>query len=334
MRTDGNHIALERTRSALNLFRQSKVWNKNPDGGLEELEVSLISRLKLLQQNLRINSSAPLDPIDLLNPFLAILKTPHLANSYKSAALDAIRTFIMSDMLSDLPERTGDALAEVVEAVTRCKYVLTELSNDEFLQLEIINVLHCVVRWPVRALMTDETAWNIVESCHAVILHTTRTARPHLALHIEQILLDSVRFIFECTTPTPSGESSYRTRGVCMRASFGLPCAMKALGFFVKKLQRHAAEVSASRHKSSTGGEPGTDADVSELLLSLKAIHAMILAGMKISPVFSSQSFSLLSPLSSSFYGKELTYCFSSISLYFSLHKCHLQRGIYRNLGK
>ena len=36
-RTDANHIALERTRTLLNMFRRSKVWNKNPEGALEEI---------------------------------------------------------------------------------------------------------------------------------------------------------------------------------------------------------------------------------------------------------------------------------------------------------
>ena len=69
------------------------------------------------------------------------------------------------------------------------------------------------------------------------------------------------------------------------KAVFGLPCAMKILGFFVSTLQKHAAELGQSvknrvvaTRAPSPLADSSLDTDTIELLLSLKAIHAMLLA--------------------------------------------------------
>jgi hypothetical protein len=280
MRTDANHIALEKTRGILNLLRRSNFWINGPPE-----ESSIITKLKLLQQNLRINSSGAVDAIDVLGPFLAILRAPYLAGPYKSAALEAIHTFITCDILSECPEKTGDALAEIVDAVTHCKYVQTDAAGDELVQLLIVQVLQSVVKSPVRYYLTDETAWDIVESCHTIILQNGRTQKAALHQVIEQILLDSVRFIFACTPVAPTEDTVIVEQRKGQHASFGLPCAMKALGFFVRKLQKYAADVGQSKRISSAAsrspsplGDSSLDADTVELILSLKAIHAMLLA--------------------------------------------------------
>lgn len=281
MRTDANHIALEKTRGLLNLLRRSNFWI---NGSTEES--SIITKLKQLQQNLRINSSGAVDALEALGPFLAIIRAPYLAGPFKSAALESIHTFITCDILSECPEKTGDALAEIVDAVTHCKYVQTDAAGDELVQLLIVQVLQSVVKSPVRYFLTDETAWDIVESCHTIILQTGRTQKAALHQVIEQILLDSVRFIFACTPIDGSAAGAVIGLKKGRHASFGLPCAMKALGFFVKKLQKYAADIGQSK-KAVGGGSPrhpgplgdsSLDADTVELILSLKAIHAMLLA--------------------------------------------------------
>ena len=274
-RTDANHIALERTRALLNMFRRSKVWNKNPEGSLEEIEISIISRLKLSQQNLRVNSSSPIDALDIITPILSILRADHLSGTFKAAALQTIQHFVVSDVLSQVPSRSGDALAEIVDAVCRTKYMQTDIPSDEYIQIMIIQVLQAVVRYPVRYYLTDETAWNIVESCHTVMIHTIRNSGENLSALVEQTLLDSVRFIFECSGSSAKGEGK-------VQSSFGLPCAMKTLGFFVKKLQKFAADVGQSKQKSAptptTNSSNNIDSDIIELLHCLKAIHEMLLA--------------------------------------------------------
>jgi len=60
-----------------------------------------------------------IDPIEIISPFVLLLRTPYLAGPFKAVALDAIQAFVSCNILSERPDRTGDTLAEVVDAVTR-----------------------------------------------------------------------------------------------------------------------------------------------------------------------------------------------------------------------
>jgi hypothetical protein len=122
----------------------------------------------------------------------------------------------------------------------------------------------------------------------------------------EQTLMDTVRFIFAATyksefgstsispiaTPTPLAsnpledfsdhnvDSMTLPKTVC----FGLPCAMKVLGYFVRIIQKHADEsTTASPPKLARGGSNNNsdetlplDQDVQELVIALKALQAIL----------------------------------------------------------
>jgi hypothetical protein len=132
----------------------------------------------------------------------------------------------------------------------------------------------------------------------------------------EQTLMDTVRFIFAATyksefgsitpvsTPPPQPQPQHQhqpsldefsdhnvdlmtlPKTVC----FGLPCAMKVLGYFVRIIQKHADETSSSsslnttspprlsRASSSNNSDEilPLDQDVQELVIALKALQAIL----------------------------------------------------------
>jgi hypothetical protein len=52
-------------------------------------------------------------------PFLAILCAPYLAGPFKLVALDALQIFTSCNLFSEVPDRGGETLAKVVDAVIR-----------------------------------------------------------------------------------------------------------------------------------------------------------------------------------------------------------------------
>ena len=174
MRTDSKHTALEKTRQTLNILR--KAGHK---------EDALINQLKALQETLRHDTREEISPSETVAPFLTLLRAPYLSGPFKLVALDALRTFTCSNLLSEIPEKTGEALASVVDAVTKCKFVQTDAVGDDLVQLQIILTLDDVIRSPIRYYLTDDTTLDIIRSCHSVILHTALTGNtmyPHFAL--------------------------------------------------------------------------------------------------------------------------------------------------------
>ncbi len=59
------------------------------------------------------------DPIEVLDPFLFLLRSSNLAGPFKLAALDSIQAFINTDILCEYPSKTGEALAKIVESISR-----------------------------------------------------------------------------------------------------------------------------------------------------------------------------------------------------------------------
>ena len=116
-----------------------------------------------------------MEPLEIIAPFLTLLRAPYLSGPFKLVALDAVRTFTCSNLLSELPELTGEALACVVDAVTKCKFVQTDAFGDDLLQLQIVLTLDDVIRSPIRCYLTDTTTLDIIRSCHSVLHHTALT---------------------------------------------------------------------------------------------------------------------------------------------------------------
>lgn len=112
------------------------------------------------------------DPIEVLSPFLAIIRAPYLAGPYKLVALEAIQSLVASNILCERVERTSDALADVVDAVSKCKFIQTDAVGDDLVQLQIVQTIDSVVLNPVRMYLTDETAWSIVETSFSLLIQS------------------------------------------------------------------------------------------------------------------------------------------------------------------
>lgn len=178
MRTDGKHVALEKIRQTINIIQKA---------GQKEI---LINQLKAVQQILRHDTRDLLDPIEILLPFLSLLRAPYLSGPFKLVALDGLQTLISTNLLSEVPEKSGEALAIVVDAVTKCKFIQTDAVGDDLVQLQIILTLDDVIRSPIRFYLTDNTTLDIIRSCHSVILHTALTGDIiHLHFSIQKIAL-------------------------------------------------------------------------------------------------------------------------------------------------
>lgn len=203
-------------------------------------------------------------------------------------ALHALQTFINYNILLEVTESTPDALIEIVEAVTDCKIVQTDTAGDDFVQLQIVQTLHCIVKSRTRAYLTNEATWYIVEFCFTTLTSMGNTAKGALCSAAEKTVLEVVGFIFGCQI-SQSEDNAVGNK-------VGLPCALKVLGYFMGILQRHAAETGKSASKanrltrsssstsSSSSGRINAladtrplDSDMLELILALKIIHAVLL---------------------------------------------------------
>jgi hypothetical protein len=191
------------------------------------------------------------------------------------------------------------SLSLILFAFCRCRFVQTDAIGDQLVQLKIIQVLQDIVRCPLRCFLSDESAWDIVDACFSLML-ALGNKRPRSGLYqmTEQTLMDTVRFIFAATyksefgsiSPVPIDEltefpeHASSTCSPSKTVCFGLPCAMKVLGYFVRIIQKYADEPTTpsppklTRASSSNNSDETVplDQDVQELVIALKALQAIL----------------------------------------------------------
>jgi hypothetical protein len=240
-------------------------------------ENTLVKGLNDLQKYLRASQNEAPNPMKLVSPFLAILDESLLSGPYKIAALDALLCFVSCDMLDSYEPSysTADTLCELVDVVTKCRVVQTDASVDDLVPLMIIQLLHAIMKNKIKFHLTNEAMWAIVDSCHAMVIQSDGAKKSGSLSHVaECALLDSVSSIL-CDSSNFSDHSS--------TLSFGLPCAMKVLGSFIRKLEKYAKdrdEIEAIRSKSFDAlGDSFLDKESVEIVVTLKVIHSMLLAG-------------------------------------------------------
>lgn len=227
--------------------------------------------------------------------------------------MDSIQTFLTCNILCEgTSDKISDALIEVVEVVSKCKFIETDAVGDEQVQLQIIQTLKCILLSHVRRYLTDSSTWTIVEFSFQLLLQTGlkeehSMGKSSLYYNLERLLLDAVRFVFAVNLESKNSDNSNGSVNskhgspllnehvnTDCKSCTGLPCAMKVLGFFIHILHKHSSkavpnEVAAKAailSRSSSGNmrsfvplnESAFDYETLELLITLKSIQAILLA--------------------------------------------------------
>jgi hypothetical protein len=215
----------------------------------------------------------------------------------------------------------------------RCRFVHTDAVGDQLVQLKIVQVLQDIMRGPFAHFLSDESAWDVVAACFSLLLTLGKSTIQKIYSSIcnklfcagnkkkksalyqltEQTLMDTVRFIFAATfdaermslggedcppQPPPSPVRRMVSSSSAVPTCFGMPCAMKVMGYFVNVVQKYALEsehaatapapLSLERDASnfsstssddgnpSSSGTQSAQRDVQELVVALKTLQAII----------------------------------------------------------
>ena len=176
----------------------------------------------------------------------------------------------------------------------RCRFVLTDKVGDQLVKINCVQVLHDITRSALlRHALSDEAAWALVDACFSLLkLLGAKNTQSHLYQLTEKTLLDSVRFIFASIahhSTSTSTSTSNQVNENNSKTCFGLPCAMKVMGFFVGVIDKNAphsqsAASSSSVEEGGKGSSAGTSYEETsvredaeqELILAIKCIQALL----------------------------------------------------------
>ncbi|KAG0706344.1 hypothetical protein DFH29DRAFT_169682 [Suillus ampliporus] len=132
---------------------------------------------------------------ELIGPFFALIRSPLSNGPITSAALSALHSFFVCNLISANSISLEPALVELSGTVSHCKFEASDSSGDEVVLLKIMTVIHdCIVTSSVGAFLGD------VEICE--MLETVLTTACQMRLSeilrrsAESTMISIVRTIF------------------------------------------------------------------------------------------------------------------------------------------
>lgn len=115
---------------------------------------------------------AELSPAVVLRPLLDLVRLEHASSTLTAAALEATRRFVATWPLSDAAAG-ADALADVVDAVSQCRFHATSAESDQRVVVLVVAVLRAVLASPAAPSLSDHAMWQLLEALYAL----SRTSR-------------------------------------------------------------------------------------------------------------------------------------------------------------
>lgn len=132
---------------------------------------------------------------ELIGPFFALIRSPLSNGPITSAALSALHSFFVCNLISATSLSLEPALVELSSTVSHCKFEASDSSGDEVVLLKIMTVIHdCIATSSVGAFLGD------VEICE--MLETVLTTACQMRLSeilrrsAESTMISIVRTIF------------------------------------------------------------------------------------------------------------------------------------------
>eukprot|EP01038_Epipyxis_sp_PR26KG_P004477 gene4477-6328_t len=313
MRSDIKHIVLDRVRATINLLRKLQL---NATDGEVNSEISFLTKLRELQTIARQSFADELDPLEIVTPFIQILRAKSISGPFKLAALDAIQTFICCNTLIDSDVNSMAALTEIIDAVTKCKFVLTDVVGDELVQLQLVHTLLLIVTHKIRSYLTDDSAWSIIENCFTILFGTGVNINKSISLYqeAEKTVIKTIEYVLKClvshrkfNTDTTSKsndnvditsleESSSPIDSLTSNSPHLEACMCKIMEYFIERLKNHSSDAwqqqNLSKGKSSNNsnslsrpistqsflGDMLLDQETINIIFTLKTLHATLLS--------------------------------------------------------
>ncbi|KAF1318567.1 Arf guanine-nucleotide exchange factor gnom-like, partial [Globisporangium splendens] len=242
--------------------RYGLLLNKTDSQQVEDGELAIFQNFQLIRARVqRCENLAELNPAIVLRPFLDLIRHEHTSSTLTGAALEAVRNFLMAwpwPQVRDA-DAVADVVSDIVDAVSQCRFQETNAESDQKVIVMVVDVLHAVVLSQAAPYLSDHSMWQLVESLYA--LSRAHRNDPHITLALRSAatnsLHDAIKFIF--TSSSVYADSSTKSPG------FGLPCAVKIVGFFCQKLHQRSAGTSVASSRR-------------EVLLAFDLLHTALLS--------------------------------------------------------
>lgn len=183
--------------AVLAVMRRNARWAGRYMGGDDQLEHSLVYSLKTLRRSI-FSWQQPwikINPSLYLTPFLDVVRSDETGAPITGVALSAVYKILALEVFDSQTAHVDEAMHEIVDAVTSCRFEVTDIASEEVVLMKILQVLMVVMKHPASNLLSDRDVCLVVNTCFRVV-HQAVTKGELLQRTARHSMHEIVRSIF------------------------------------------------------------------------------------------------------------------------------------------
>ncbi|XP_047072386.1 ARF guanine-nucleotide exchange factor GNOM-like [Lolium rigidum] len=157
--------------TVLAIMRRNVRWSGGRYAG-DELDHPLIAGLKSLRRAVATwdpSRWGDVEPLLYLRPFLDLVRSDEAGAPTTGAALSSLHKILSLDLVGPDAPNVADAMSAVVEAVTGCRFEVTDLASEEAVLARVLQVLLACVRARAAPALSNRHVCDIVSTCFRVV---------------------------------------------------------------------------------------------------------------------------------------------------------------------
>ncbi|KAI8534738.1 hypothetical protein RHMOL_Rhmol10G0120000 [Rhododendron molle] len=208
--------------SVLAVMRRNVRWGGRYVSGDDQLEHSLIQSLKALRRQV-FSWQHPwhtVNPAVYLQPFLDVVRSDETGAPITSVALSSVHKILTLDVLDLNTANVDDAMHLVVDAVTSCRFEVTDPASEEVVLMKILQVLLACMKSKASVMLSNQHVCTIVNTCFRVV-HQAGTKGELLQRIARHTMHELVRCIFAHLQDVDDTEGSLVKGTISMKQEFG-----------------------------------------------------------------------------------------------------------------
>lgn len=135
------------------------------------------------------------DPVVYLQPFLDVIRSDETSAPITGVALSSIYKFLTLEVLDLDTINVADALHLIVDAVTSCRFEVTDPASEEVVLMKILQVLLACMKNKASVKLSNQHVCNIVNTCFQIV-HQASSKGELLQRTARHTMHELVRCIF------------------------------------------------------------------------------------------------------------------------------------------
>ncbi|KAK1383584.1 ARF guanine-nucleotide exchange factor GNOM-like [Heracleum sosnowskyi] len=197
--------------AVLAVMRRNVRWGGNYMADEDDqLDHSLIHSFKQLRKNIFTwqNHWRTINPVLYIKPFLDVIQSDETSAPITGVALSSVYKILTLEVIDLDSVNVDEALHLIVDAVTSCRFEVTDPASEEVVLMKILQVLLACMKSKAAAKLSNQQVCNIVNTCFRVV-HQASSKGELLQRIARHTMHELIRCVFTHLSKFDNIENAY-----------------------------------------------------------------------------------------------------------------------------